>query len=194
MRYGYRRNAPAGPPTWFVFLIGVAVVFGIYYAWNGIVQFLSGVPVLDPTTRAVLNVTATVQVATQQSENMPTRRPSATPLPECIPFIVSVENAFVREQPGIQFVALDQFSRDTEVCVLERAAADPTWYLIDRDTRTRRIEPAYMSEAVIRPMNPTPTPSPTPPPAPSVTASFIAVPGAPTITPLPSATQDQVNA
>ncbi len=194
MKYGYRRNTNPSPPTWLVFMVGVAVVFGVYYAWNGITQFLSGVPVLDPTARAILDVTATVAVATQQIENMPTRRPSATPLPECIPFVVSVANAFVREQAGIQFDAIEQFSRDTEVCVLERAATDAAWYLIDRDIRTRRIEPAYMSEDVIRPLNPTPTPSSTLLPAPTVTATFIAVPGAPTVTPPPTATPDQVNA
>lgn len=194
MGYGYRRNSNSDPPAWLIFLVGVAVVFGVYYVWNGIMQFMSGVPVVDPTARAVLNVTATAAEEIQQSENMPTRRPSSTPLPECIPFIVSVDNAFVRQQPGIQYDAVDQFSRDTEVCVLERASTDTQWFLIDRDTRTRRIEPAYMHEDVLSAVNPTPTPSDTPLPAPTVTPTFIAVPGAPTITPPPTATQDQVNA
>jgi len=185
-----------GPPSWLIFLLGIAVVFGLFYLWTGIQNFIAsgGLPVFEATEQAEEVATATaVQVQTAQVISTVPPRPTATPFPECIDFVVNVPSAVVRERPTIGSLALDARSEGEVVCVISPVAENPEWYLIDENPATRRIEPAYMSEIVIQALNPTPTPTNTFTPAPTVTPAPSATPTlsptpAPTRTPDPDAT------
>ncbi|MCY3781193.1 MAG: hypothetical protein OXG78_12845, partial [Chloroflexi bacterium] len=50
----------SGPPSWFVILVGIAVVFGFYYLWTGLRNFMaSGVSGADAPRQAIEARTAT---------------------------------------------------------------------------------------------------------------------------------------
>ena len=78
--------------------------------------------------------------------------------------------------------------RGETVCVIAKEA-NTEWYVLDDNPLTRRLEPVYMHEDIIRALNPTPTPtrtftpSPTTSPSPTFTKS-------PTPTPLPTRRQN----
>jgi hypothetical protein len=181
MKYGqnhhFRRRA-GGLPAWLVFLVGIALVLGSFYLWEGFQRFIrtGGLGVAEATQRAVAEVTATAERATRVSITR-TPLPTPTPLPQCQDFVVVVvgaPNALVRELPGPQARIMDAYPSGEIVCVLGR---DPgsEYYTIDTDTTTRRFELGYMHESVLEAVNPTPTPSAT-----------VTMP--PTITPVPSDT------
>jgi hypothetical protein len=187
----YRRGS-AGPPAWLIFIIAVAMVFGVYYLWTGFQNYLrtGGLGVVEATERANLIASSTAdQIASIPSI---TPRPSFTPIPECQNFIVSVPSAIVREVPASNGPILTSLSQGTSVCVLGRDEGSE-WYTIDNNPETRRLELAYMHETVIEAVNPTPTitltptPLPTVTPAPSLTPSITPSP-APTATIDPDAT------
>lgn len=49
-----------GPPPWFIFLLGIAVVFGFYYLWLGVRNFMaSGMTVVESTRQAIEYTTVT---------------------------------------------------------------------------------------------------------------------------------------
>jgi hypothetical protein len=197
MTFG-RRPSPmmnrgrGGPPAWLVFLIGVALVFGLYYVWLGVQNFLrsGGRGVIETTERAVIVSTATAQsvLPTRQATLMT----SPTPIPECEPFIVNVPNARVRESPSENAATITSYFENQEVCVLGRVSPDSEWYVIDQNPASRRLETAYMHESVIQPINPTLTPSMTPTPLPTITATPSLTPTlvTPTLTPHPTETRD----
>lgn len=177
-----------GPPTWLIFLLGIALVFGAYYVWTGLHGFLrdGGLPVFEATRQAgeVASATA-VQVQTQQ-QNALRSFPTSTPLPECKDFIINVPSAVVRQSPSTASIAVDSLDFGEIVCVIERVAADDDWYLIDLNRNTRRIEDAYMRFDIIEAINPTPTATQTFTPAPTVTPVPTATP---TLSPTPAPTQ-----
>lgn len=177
-----QRNS--GAPTWFVMLIGIALVFGGYYLWTGLQSYMEsgGLSAADATRQAALDMTATQDRRLALEASLPTPRPTATPRPECQDFEVVVESAIMRAAPSTSAAFIDNIAGGTIVCVIA-PEADGVWYLIDQEPITRRIEAAYMREDVIRPVNPTPTPSDTPIPPPTITQTY-------TQTPLPSATLD----
>lgn len=186
MSYSSRRN---GPPSWFIFLIAIAIVFGIYYVFIEARDFFaSGAQSpINATQAAELEATATIERRLAQ-DALPTRRPTGTPTPECQTFVVNVPSAIIRDQPSTAGRLLESIPEGTEVCVIQREGATD-WYLIDRNTITTRIEVGYMRDDLIEPLNPTPTPSNTAPPPPSITPTF--TPSAtltPTITPTSEAT------
>jgi len=175
MTLGTRPKRPAypkkeGPPAWLVFVVGVALVFGGFYLWQGIQNFLrtGGRGVVEATQRAVQVSTATAERSTEVAINR-TPLPSATAIPDCQDFIVSVPNAIVRQAPTTNSEIVTAFNQGTHVCVLGRDSASG-WYIVDSDPTTRRRETAYMHESVLEAVNPTPTPSDTPSPLPTVTA------------------------
>lgn len=173
MTYRSRRS---GPPAWFVFLIGVALVMAGYYLWQGLRDYLytQGLGIQEATQQAILIASATAARQAEIQQNLPTPRPTSTPVPECQAFEVSVPNAIVRAGPSTNTDILETWPRGTDVCVI---AKDETseFFLIDRNPLTQRLEAGYMHQDIIRSLNPTPTITPTftPPP---------------TVTPLPSAT------
>jgi hypothetical protein len=184
---GYRSRQGDGPPGWFVFLLGVAFIFGGYYLWNNFQEYLrvGGLSVSQATTVSLQQASATAVRQVTVIAELPTRRPTATPKPACQDFSVIANTALMRQAPSTRSKTIEVLSEGTVVCVLEGLNGDDAfvWYLIDRDPITQLIETAYMREDVIHPLNPTPTPSHTPLPAPSITATFTDTPGA---TPNPS--------
>jgi len=184
-----RQRGGDGPPALVVFLVGVALVFGLYYVWLGVQNFLrtGGRGVVETTERAVI-------VATITAQNLPptqgvTLVPSFTPIPPCESFIVIVPNARVREQPSENAAVVTSFFENDPVCVVGRPSTNSEWYTIDQRPETRRLEVAYMHESVIAAVNPTATPTDTVTPLPTVTATL-----SPTVTetpiPRPTETRD----
>src|SRR5437762_12418348 len=93
------RRGRDGLPAWLIFLVGIALVFGIYYVWLGIQSFLrsGGRGIIESTRSAAIVSTAT---AASIETGIPTVKPTTTPFPPCIPFIVIVPNARVRSAPS----------------------------------------------------------------------------------------------
>jgi hypothetical protein len=160
-----------GPPAWFVFIVAVAVVFGAYYVWLGLQNFLraGGVGVVESTERAKIITTATAELL--RPTRNPTQPATFTPIPPCQDFRVIVPSAIVRETPNLRAPIVTTFLQNQIVCVIERASPDSEWYLIDSDPESRRIDTGYMNETVIRALKPTLTPSRTPSPLPTVTVT-----------------------
>lgn len=197
------RYSPAPPrrggglPPILVFLIGAALVFGLYYLLQGAQTFLrtGGLGVVEATRQAEIVASATQQRATRVVAQI-TALPSATPQPTCTDFRVIVPSAIVRDAPSPSAAVLRGFSQGEIICVLWREPGSE-WYTIDRDRSTRRRELAYMHESVIAPVNPTATlpPTTTPPPTltPSITPSQLPT-EPPTSTPRVTATPAIENA
>ncbi|PJF40767.1 MAG: hypothetical protein D6737_13475 [Chloroflexi bacterium] len=195
----FRRKSPppprrgGGPPTWFIVIIALAIVFGSYYTWLGIQNFLrtGGLGVIEATERVEIVNTATAERIIQRTQvraEIATQRPTSTPIPECIDFVVDVPNAIVREQPSANAAIADSLFQGDIVCVVGRDANEE-WYIVDGNRRSRRLEPVYMHETVIRAVNPTPTPSDSPTPLPTITLTPSPEPSN-TPPPQPTATRD----
>ncbi len=196
MGFGRRSGAPGyggqGPPAWLVFLLGMALVFGVYYIWIGVQDFLTtgARNVQEATREAQSQATATAIEIDVRGLNA-TARPTFTPIPECQDFVVIVDAAIVRQGPTTSSQPLDSLGRGEVVCVIEQRGE---WYLIDNNPDTRRIDEAYMFFNIIEAVNPTPTPTATYTPAPTVTQEPTLTPSitpspAPTATPDPDATE-----
>lgn len=186
MSYSSRRGS--GPPAWFVFLLGMAFVFGLYYLYAGVRDFMEsgGVPPLDPTQEIVVGATRTAERRLDVQADLPTRRPTSTPIPPCQDFAVSVSSAVIRSGPTTSSEFIDNRAEGEIVCVIGLEAGT-NWYLIDLEPATRFIDRAYMREDLLRPLNPTATPTPSPPPPPTITLTPTWTPTeTPTITPTPA--------
>lgn len=178
----YRQQT--GPPAWLVFVLAVALVFGLYYLWIGLRNFLEtgGLGIQEATSRAEIIASATgMREATRlaASGGLNTREPNfatPTPRPECVDFVVIVPVAIVRNAPTTNAEVLAQLPEGEIVCMLSK---EGEWYIIDQNPRTRRIDTGYMRDDLIEALNPTPTPLPTVTALPTLT---------PSITPLVSAT------
>ncbi|MCB9450529.1 MAG: SH3 domain-containing protein [Anaerolineaceae bacterium] len=189
-RYSSRRGG-GGPPTLVIFLVGAALVFGLYYIWLGVQNFVrtGGMGVEEVTQQAQLLGTATAE--NRRPTVHATLRATLTPIPECQEFIVSVPNAIVREQPSLNAAIVTSLFENDQVCVIGRPSPESEWYLIDSNPGTRRLEIAYMHESVLRALNPTPTPTDTFTPLPTVTTAPTNTPPPATATPLPLPTQEE---
>lgn len=151
----------SGPPSWFVILVGVAIVFGVYYMWVGLRNFMaSGVSVSESTQQAIEQSTATAARIQEIVLNAPTPLPSFTPVPPCQDFIVRVPIAIVRAEPSLSGRIIEGLREGETVCVLTMLP-DSEWYMIDQNMQTRRIERVYMHRDIIRALNPTPKPTAT---------------------------------
>ncbi len=183
-----RRSSRSGPPALLAFLLAVALVFGIYYVWQGIQSFIrtGGQGVVEATQRADTFSTATAARIESIATLPATLLPTATAPPPCEDFRVSVPEGIVREGPSTSSAVITQFSEGTIVCVLGRVP-DSEWYSIDQNPNTKRIEPGYMHESVIEAVNPTLTPSMTFTPSNTVSPP-------PTVTPAPSLTKTRTPA
>lgn len=170
MRYGGR----SGPPSWFVILLGIAIVFGLYYLWFGLRNFIAtGVTVVESTQQANERHTATAVRILEIAVNAPSPLPSFTPIPPCQDFAVGVREAIVREAPGTDSRIVSALKQGKTVCVIA-ALPNTDWYLIDDNPLTRRIDKVYMHRDIVYALNPTATPTitPTPPPTETTTPSF----------------------
>ncbi len=193
----------SGPPSWFVIVVGVAIVFGIYYVWLGFRNFVNtGVSVSESTEQAVQQVTATALQIREIEFNAPSPLPSLTPVPACQEFVVRVPEAIVRATPDINSGIVGALKEGEIVCVIA-LVPNTNWYLIDQNTLTRRLEMVYMHRDIIRALHPTATPTNTLSPTPTDTATMTQKPSPqpteppitatrqrtlPSPTPLPSAT------
>lgn len=175
-----RRKSGGGPPAIVVFVLAVALVFGVYYVWQGVQTFLrtGGLGVVEATERAQNISTATAVGVTRMAPLPATLLPTSTDVPPCQEFRVSVPAGIVREGPSTSSAVVTQFRQGETVCVMGREA-DSEWYSIDLNPSTRRIELAYMHETIIEAVNPTPTPSDTLTPSNTVSPP-------PTVTPVPT--------
>jgi len=165
--YSSRRT---GPPTWFVSLIGIALVFGAYYVWVGIQNYAEsgGQSITNATQLAQVNATETAVRLRDIQAGLPTLRPTSTPGPQCQEYVVVVDTAIRRRDPSVNAAFIDSLEEGDIVCVIQQEPG-LDWYLVDRDRITRRIEPVYMHIDLIEPRELTPTPSLTPTFAPTVT-------------------------
>ena len=175
-----RRKSGRGPSALLAFVLAIALVFGIYYVWQGLQTYLrtGGLGVVEATQRAVVLSSATAEVVTRIATIAQTLRPTATEVPPCQEFRVSVPAGIVREGPSTSAAVAAQFRQGDPICVLAKEEGSE-WYTIDLNPETRRLEIAYMHETVIEAVNPTLTPSITP------TASNTVSP-APTVTNVPT--------
>ena len=174
---GYGRRT--GPPSWFVILLGIAIVFGLYYMWLGLRSFMSsGVTVVESTRQAIERNTATAVRIVELQYLAPTPLPTYTPVPPCQEFVVIVRSAIIRSSPSTDSRIVDAISEGETVCVIARQP-DSEWYVLDKNTLTRRLEPVYMHEDIIHALYPTDTPTRTPTATPS---------GTPTASPTPRVT------
>ncbi len=168
----------SGPPSWFVILVGIAIVFGVYYLWLGLRNFMAtGVTVSESTQQAIDQSTATAIRVQEIVFNAPTPLPSFTPVPPCQDFIVRVPIAIVRSEPSISSRIVEGMREDDTVCVIAMLP-DSQWYLIDQNSLTRRIEQVYMHRDIIRALNPTPKPTATLTPSQTATPTNTATPTA----------------
>lgn len=177
----YRQRS--GPPAGLVFILGAALVFGLYYLVTGLQGFVQsgGLGIREATERAQLIATATRErLATREAVSatrLATARPSPTEVPPCEYFIVDIPIAIIRAAPNTTAQIVDQVPTGTELCVIAREPTgnDDTvdWLLIDYNPRSRRVDPAYIREDLVRSANPTPTPSMTFTPLPTVTDAHI---------------------
>lgn len=175
-----RRKSTGGPPALLAFVLAIALVFGVYYVWQGLQTFLrtGGLGVTEATERAVVLSSATANVVTRMATIEQTLRPTATEVPPCQEFRVSVPAGVVRQGPSTGAAVATQFRQGDIVCVLMKDAGSE-WYTIDLNPSTRRLELAYMHETILEAVNPTQTPSMTY--TPSLTVS-----PAPTVTNVPT--------
>jgi len=178
----------SGPPAWIVFLAGVALIFGLYYIWLGVRDFLANGPLPpDATQQAAQQLTAVFDQAVNQSV-LPTIRPTLTAMPTCQRYTVRVEEVNVRTGPDVSSDFIEKRTLGTDICVIG-LEGDTTWFLIDMDPETRRIEPGYIRSDLLESANPSPTPSVTVPPPPTITLTPSHTPTAtPTITNTPTRT------
>lgn len=184
MRYGQR----SGPPSWFIILLGIAIVFGVYYLWLGLRNFMStGVSVSESTRQAIDQNTATAIRIEAIEFNAPTLLPSITPVPPCQEFEVRVPIGTVRAGPSTSSRIVTGLRDGETVCVITMLP-DSEWYLVDENERTRRIEKVYMHRDILRALNPTATPTITLTPTNTLTPTASATP---TDTPLPTVSPTQ---
>ena len=173
-------------PAWLIILVAVALVFAGWYLWQGLQDYLrsGGLGVREAARQIELQASATVMHAMTR-QVMVEPPPTRTPLPECQPFVVVVEEAIVRAGPSRGARIEHALFEGDEVCVIAAAAVDPDWWLLDREPRSRRVEAAYMHRSLLRALNPTATPVDTPTPLSTVTAgpSLAPDPAAATATP-----------
>lgn len=171
MRYGQQ----SGPPSWFVILLGIAIVFGLYYLWLGLRNFMStGVTVVESTQRAIVEHTATAVRQQALEFDAPTPLPSFTPVPPCQEFTVIVPEAIVRSAPSTSSQIVAALKQDEKVCVIAKMP-DSEWYILDENPLTRRIDRAFMHQDIIRALHPTATPTETQTPTPTATPTHTIV-------------------
>ncbi len=156
-----RQRQRSSPPSWFVILLAIAIVFGLYYLWIGLRNFVAtGATVVESTRQAIDRHTATAVREQAIELDAPSPLPSFTPIPACQDFVVRVRQAIVRAEPSTGSRIVKALDEGATVCVIA-ALPDSAWYLIDDNPVTRRIDRVYMHGDIIRALHPTATPTPT---------------------------------
>lgn len=186
---GYKTRQGGGPPAWFTFLLGVAFIFGGAYLWSNLQTFMQtgGISVGEATSISQDFSTSTAVSQVTVAANLPTRRPTATPKPDCEDFTVTANSAIMRQAASTNSTLLETLPQGTILCVLDSLQGDDglIWYFVDRDAVTNFIEPGYMREDVVRAVNPSPTPTNTALPPATITLTYT-----PTATNTPTPSSD----
>lgn len=171
---GYRSSGQSGPPAWLVILVGAALVFGGYFIWIGVRNYMRGAfAAVTPLTPAAQTPVATGLLPTDLPRFTPV--PTRTPVPPCQEFRVVVPEAIVRECASTRCAVAGTRREGEVICVLERDYMASDWFIVDLDDSQFFTTLGYMHESLLQPVNPTPTPS--------ITSTPL-----PTLTPLPSNT------
>lgn len=179
------RFGRSGPPSWLVFLLGVAFVMGMFYLWQGVSNFMQteGRGILESRTlQAEVNTATAVRITFEAESVLITPLPTGTAIPECTEFVVTVDRANIRAEPRLDATWLQTALQGESLCVL---GEENDWYLLDLNPNTRRIDSGYVRNDLVEARNPTPTPSRTFTPAPTVTNLPTSTP---TISPTPRPT------
>ncbi len=194
---GYRTPGRAGPPAWLVIGVAAMLVFGVYFVWSGIRNYMVGNlqgALLAGATRAAQLSPTPGEEETSTPELRFTSAPTRTPVPDCQDFVITVPEAIIRECASTNCAIVDVRHEGDVICVLEPDYADTEWYIVDLDESRFFTDLTYMHESVMRAVNPTPTPTVTPtaaPVTPTVEIPTIELPtlDLPTITWTPSPVQ-----
>ena len=153
---GHYSTRNDGPPSWFVFLLGIALIFSAYYLWANLREFMrvGGLSIAEATRQAEVRSTSTREAALERAQGLPTRRPTSTPRPECIDYEVIAPSGNLRNAPSTLANLVESIPQGTILCVVgsELGQAEFVWYLVDTDPITRRIEIGYIREDIVRPL------------------------------------------
>ena len=94
---GRSRRSNDGPPKIVVFMVAVGLVFGVYYLGIGVRNFLrsGGLGVIEVTQQSDVVASATAVRSTLASlpQANASPRPTSTPIPDCMDFIVTAGSA-----------------------------------------------------------------------------------------------------
>ena len=175
----------SGPPSWLIFLLGIAFVMGLFYLWQGVSDFMQteGRGIIElRTLQSEISTSTAVRITLEAQGVLITPLPTGTAIPECTDFIITVDRANIRAEPNVNSSWIETAVQGETVCVLGQ---ENDWYLIDLNPNTRRIDSGYVRNDLVEALNPTPTPSNTLSPAPTVTNLPA---NTPTISPTPRPT------
>ncbi|NDJ76588.1 MAG: hypothetical protein GYB65_10050 [Chloroflexi bacterium] len=180
----------SGPSPVMVVLVGAFLVFGGYFVWSGLLDFLDdqGNITAQATREAFSTSTA------QSSTSTPTlfAYVTHTPLPPCMEFTVSVNNAKLRECPQLDNIECPHreiVPYGTELCIYDFVPGSDEWYIVELNPGGAFRDIVYVNIEVVEAIDPTPTPSSTSTPLPTISPTPSATPG-PTNIPSPSDTPD----
>lgn len=164
----YRMPGQSGPPAWLIILVAAMLVFGGYFIWSGIRDYMAGTlaTFIVPTEIPAENPTAR---PSPSPDARFTPLPSRTPIPECQDFLVTVPEAIVRECASTNCAIADTRREGDTICVLERDYTNEEWYIVDLDNSRFFTTIAYMHQSLLRSLNPTATASNTRQPLPTLT-------------------------
>ncbi len=121
---GYSSRRSDGPPAWFLFLLVAALVFGGYYLFMNLRDYLrtGGLSIAEATSLAAQQSSSTQVRQVTIAAELPTSRPSSTPRPTCEDFSVIAESGIVRQQPTTLSPIAETLPSGTTVCVVGREA------------------------------------------------------------------------
>ncbi len=185
----YRTSGRAGPPAWLVIVLAAMLVFGVYFVWSGIQNYMAGNlqgALLAGATRAAQVTPISGEGESPTPELRFTAAPTRTPVPECQDFVITVPEAIIRKCASTNCAIVGVRHQGDVVCVLERDYTAGEWYIVDLDESRFFTDLNYMHESVMRAVNPTPTPTVTPTAAPVTPTVELPTLALPTITWTPS--------
>ena len=190
----YRNPGSSGPPAWLVVLVAAMIVFGGYFIYAGVRNYMaSGLQgaFLAQATRSAVDATPVLDLDVTATLDLRfTPAPSRTPVPDCQDFVITVPEAIIRECASTNCAIKDVRHSGDVVCVLERDYVQAEWYIIDLDDSRFFTDLAYMHESLMQAVNPTPTPTTTPTPQPTGTPTPAdALPPEASLTPSPSGSE-----
>lgn len=159
-----------GLSVWLVVITAALLVFGGYYTWRGVLNFLdAGGNISAPVTATVSRLTSVVNDATETEGTLVFFDATVTPKRTCIDFKVTVVRARARDcaKDTCETVRMPVYG-DT-ICVYGVSTSDPDWYEINLQPEDILPLIAYMHKSVIAPLHPTARPTQTFTPLPTVT-------------------------